>query len=225
MFAKQDFQQGYFSLGAYCLDDQITALAAYFSGGVILKMETNWTTIAASVTAVLALIASIFSAVGAAKSADVAVSAEKRISAGERKAAKRELFRSAAKVEIEARMTLEVFARAMRTAKANATHYAGDRAIKHARQNAELQQRSDQVKERFNLPVCSDVVCNATDDEITKIQLDFDRTLIELVAEKEWAVVRAAELSKTNDHLGDDLLAEERSKGVFQRRNPDGRLI
>lgn len=62
-------------------------------------METDWTVISAAVAAVLALIASIFSALGASRSADVAVQAERRIAAGERKAAERELQRTAAKVE------------------------------------------------------------------------------------------------------------------------------
>lgn len=188
-------------------------------------METDWTVIGAAVAAVLALIASIFSALGASRSADVAVQAERRIAAGARKAAERELQRTAAKVEVEVCMTLEVLAGAARTATSNATYYAGLRASEYARENVVIQQRADRVKALSSLGLSTAHVLKASDEEITKMQLDLDRTLIELTGEKEWALVRAVGLSKANQGLADDLLAEERAKGIYARRNADGRLI
>lgn len=188
-------------------------------------METDWTVIGAAVAALLALIASIFSALGAARSADVAVKAERRIAASERKAAERELQRTAAKVEVEACVTLEVLAGAARTATSNASFYASSMASAYAGVHVEIQQRADRVKALSSLGSDTAHVLKASDEEITKIQLELDRTLIELSGEKNWALARAAQLSKANQGLCDDLLAEERTKGIYQRRNADGQLI
>jgi len=188
-------------------------------------METDWTVISAAVAAVLALIASIFSALGASRSADVAVQAERRIAAGERKAAERELQRTAAKVEVEVCMTLEVLAGVARTATSNASFYANSGASAYPGVHVEIQQRADRVKALSSLGSNTAHVFKGSDEEINKMQLDLDRALIELSGEKDWALARAAGLSKANQKLCDDILAEERAKGIYARRNADGKLI
>lgn len=188
-------------------------------------MDTDWTLIGAAVATFLALLANIFSALGAARSADVAVQAEKRISFAERSATKRELQRTAAQIDVQACVTLEVLDMAARTATANASFYSNRAASPHARAQTEIQQHSDRVKNLSNFGSNAAQLLVGSDEEISKLQRDLDRTLIELTGERDWALARATGLSKANDQLSNDLGIEESAKGIYQRRDVDGRLI
>lgn len=89
-----------------------------------LVLTYDWVSIGASIVALVSLVASAFSAIGAARSADVARSAEHRIGLGDRTAALRELMRTLAKVKLEARMTILSLEEASRSAVATAACYS-----------------------------------------------------------------------------------------------------
>lgn len=189
-------------------------------------LTLDWTVITASIVAFLSLIASIFSAAGASKSADIAKEVEKRITAGEHTIAVRELVRTAAKVELEARMTIDALEDASRLAVSNATFYANsDEKTPFLLAGVEFQQRITQVKDRSSHGISADVISNETNEYIAIKQLGIDKTLVELLGEKAWASKRAEQLLRTNQQIGEAVLAAERSQGIYVRQGHDGRLL
>lgn len=186
----------------------------------------DWVSIVAGVVAVLSLVGSVFSAAGSARSADVALKAEGRIAAQERNTAERELLRSVAKIETEALMTIDALTDAIRTANGNATFYAKPEILRdYARTIAEIQLRIDKLTDQANHGLSPEKVHGSSDEWIAQTQLTLDRTLIQLFGEKKWASTRAEQLIKSNQALSSDIQAEETAKGVFQRRNADGKII
>lgn len=180
----------------------------------------DWISIGASVVAFLALLASVFSAAGAARSADVATSAERRAAKQANTQAAREVARTEGQIQLLGRMVDLVMQRAGSTAKACAACYESN--LSFARAQAEIHERRQQANAL--LGTVGETPPGLDDDALHARQLELDRILSQFSAHMHWADRRDAELSKTNDHLIDGLLAEERARGVWPRRAPDGRI-
>lgn len=191
-----------------------------------LVLTLDWVSITASIVALLSLGASVFSAIGAAKSADVARSAEERIVSGERNVAVRELMRTAAKVELEAHLATRALEDASRSAIATAACYAAaERKRPFLLADSEFQQKIVQLKERANHGFTVTTAIEESDGWIAKTQLDLDKALIELSGEKASASMRSEQLTYVNRQIAEDITAAERSKGVYVRQDHNGKLI
>lgn len=191
-----------------------------------LVLTLDWVSIGASIVAMLALGASVFSAIGAAKSADVARSAEQRIVASERNVAVRELMRTVAKVELETRLVTHALEDASRSAIATAACYSTvDRKIPFLRENGVFQQKIGQMKEQADHGVTVEMAMAQSGEWIEKMQLDLDKTLIELSGEKAWAFKRAEQLVYVNRQLAEDVTASERSKGIYIQQDHNGLVV
>lgn len=191
-----------------------------------LLLNLDWVSITAMLVSGAALGASVFSAMASARSADVALKAEKRAAASERVSAVRELVRTAAKVSVEARMATEAFENASRTAIAIAACYGtAERKRPFLVSNGEFQQQIGQIAERVKHCITLEAAMSATDEWITKMQLELDKTLTELSGEKAWAFVRYEQLTYVNRQIAEDVTAAERARGVFVRQGVDGKII
>lgn len=185
-------------------------------------MDFDWSSISAAVVAFLALMGSVFSAIAAARSADVAVHAEMRAALAARVAAQRELSRSVARGLALVDFTLLLLHRADSTAASNASFYRDQ--SKYASTQREISSRSDQIEAlRSRLKSIRDVTA-LTDEELASMQLEMDRAEITLENEREWAAIRNGELKESNRALSDDLSAEELAKDIHQRRDASGKI-
>lgn len=191
-----------------------------------LVLTLDWASIVAGIVALLSLVASIISAIGAARSAEVARSAERRIEAESRNASVRELMRSAAKVALEARMAIQNFEDASRSAVAAAACYSTpDKKRPFLLSNGEFHERIAEIKERANHGITAGIALQETDEWIAKRQLGLDATLIEISGEKAWASMRAEQLTYVNRQIAEDVTASERSRGVFVQQDHNGLLV
>lgn len=189
-------------------------------------MNLDWVSIIAMLVSGAALGASVFSAIASARSADVALRAEKRTAAGERSFAVRELVRTAAKVELEARMATESFENASRTAIATAACYGTPELKKpFLVANGGFQQQIVQIAERARHGITLEAAMSASDEWIAKTQLELDKTLTEITGEKVWASMRYEQLTYVNRQIVEDVTAAERARGVFVRQGVDGKII
>lgn len=191
-----------------------------------LALTLDWVSIAASLVALFSLGASVFSAIGAAKSADVARSAEERIRVGERAAALRELIRTAAKVEAEARLAITLFENASRMAVANAAWYSTpEKKSKFLKSNNEFQQKISEIHLCSNPAITVDEAMKQSDVWIAKMQLELDKRLAELSSEKTWAAMRSEQLNYVNRCIAEDVAAAERSRGIYVQQDHNGQLV
>lgn len=191
-----------------------------------LVLTLDWVSIGASVVALLSLAASIFSAIGAARSADVARSAEERIRIGERTAALRELMRTTAKVELEARMAILSFEDASRSAIANAACYSTpDMKRPFLVSNGEFQQKIVHIQTRGSPGITVETAMKESDEWIARMQLELDKTLAELSGEKTWASIRAEQLTYVNRRIAEDVTAAERSRNIYVQQDHNGLLV
>lgn len=191
-----------------------------------LLLNLDWVSITALLVSGAALGASVFSAIASARSADVALEAEKRASAHERSSALRELVRTAAKVELEARRATETFENASRTAIATAACYGtADLKMPLLVANGEFQQRIVQIAERAKHGITLEAAMSAPDEWIAKTQLELDRTLAELSGEQAWASMRYEQLTYVNRQIVEVVTAAERARGIFVQQDADGRLV
>lgn len=191
-----------------------------------LVLTLDWVSIAASLVALFSLGASVFSAIGAAKSADVARSAEERIRVGERAAALRELIRTAAKVEAEARLAITLFENASRTAMANAACYSTpEKKLPFLKSNSEFQQKISEIQLCGNPAITVDVAMKQSDIWIAQMQLELDKKLAELSSEKTWAAMRSEQLNYVNRSIAEDVTAAERSRGIYVQQDHNGLLV
>lgn len=189
-------------------------------------LTLDWISIAASVVALLSLGASVFSAIGAARSADVARSAEKRIGIGERTAALRELMRTAAKVEQEARMAILSFENASRSAIANSACYSTpDKKRPFLVSNGEFQQKIIQIQARGSHGITVEAAMKESDEWIARMQIELDKTLAELSSEKSWASMRAEQLTYVNRQIAEDVTAAERARNIYVQQDHNGLLV
>lgn len=187
-------------------------------------LELDWVSIAASIVAFLALMASLFSAVGASRSADVAIQAERRMVAGERAAAIRELVRTAGKIEAQGKLVLLALEDASRSALATSEmHAAFDGKMPFIQAHNELHQRIEVVTSRLQHGIDLKALVLGN-DEITGQQLELDQILGFLEGETIWALKRAEQLTYANRKTGDDIVAAERAENIFVRRNHEGKL-
>lgn len=188
-------------------------------------LTLDWVSISASVIALLSLIASVFSAVSASKSANVAIAAEERVKAGERAVAIRELMRSAGKIELQGELIKLALEDASRTAIATAEMHGtpeGKRPFLIA--SIELQEKLAEVKVRTQHGVDRELLTSLDEDQIELMQLDLDKTLISLEGDTTWANKRADQLAYANRSIGEDLKAAERAENIYVRRNHEGKL-
>lgn len=189
-------------------------------------LTTDWVSIIASFVAMSSLGASVFSAIGAAKSADVARSAEARIGISGRAAALRELIRTAAKVELEARMAIQSFEDASRSAISTANCYSTpDRKRSFLVASGEFQEQIGQIRERRSHGITVETAMKESDEWIARTQLELDKTLTELSGEKAWASMRAEQLTYVNRQIADDITAEEHSRNIYVQRDHNGLLV
>jgi hypothetical protein len=190
-----------------------------------LNLTLDWVSVFASVVAFLSLLASIFSAIGAARSADVATEAERRIRAGERVNAVRELMRTAGKIELQGRLAILALQDASRSAIATAEmHGTPDGKRPFLRANNELQEKINDVTLSAAHGVDRDAIASLNDDEIAAMQLDLDKLVGTLQGDTIWANKRAEQLSYANRASGEDLVAAERAEGIYVRRTHEGKL-
>lgn len=190
-----------------------------------LNLTLDWVSVFASVVAFLSLLASIFSAIGAAKSADVATEAERRIKSGERVNAIRELMRTAGKIELQSRLAVLALQDASRSAIATAEmHGTPDGKRPFFSANNELQEKINDVTLRAAHGVDRDAITSLNDDQIAAMQLDLDKLLGTLQGDTIWANKRAEQLSYANRASGEDLVAAERAEGIYVRRTHEGKL-
>jgi hypothetical protein len=186
----------------------------------------DWVSIGASIVALLSLVASAFSAIGAARSADVAKSAEQRIGVGERTAALRELMRTVARVKLEARMAILSLENASRSAISTAACYSTpDRQREFLLTNGELQKKIAEIQTMVTTEITVDTAIKESADWIAAMQLELDRTLVELCGEKAWAVLRAEQLTYVNRRIAEDITASERSRNIYVRQDNNGLLV
>jgi hypothetical protein len=189
-------------------------------------LTLDWVSIGASVVALLSLGASVFSAIGAARSADVARSAEARIGIGERTAALRELMRTTAKVKLEARMAILSFEEASRSAISNAACYSTpDKKRPFLLSNNEFQQKIVHIQTLGIPEITVEIAMKESDEWVARIQLELDQTLAELSGEKAWASLRAEQLTYVNRQIAEDITAAERSRGIHVRQDHNGLLV
>jgi len=190
-----------------------------------LNLTSDWVSISASVVAFLSLLASVFSAIGAAKSADVATASERRVRAGERAHAIRELMRSAGKIELQGRLATLALEDASRSAIATAEmHGTADGKRPFLLANSELQEKISDVTQRAKHGVNREEVAAWDDDQIAAVQLDLDKLLGTLQGDTTWANKRAEQLAYANRALGEDIAAAERAEGIYVRRTHEGKL-
>lgn len=95
---------------------------------------------------------------------------------------------------------------------------------KYASTRAEISSRKERVESLGLRLKAIGNVATITDQELVAMQLELDRAGIELENERAWAAIRGGELKEANKALADDLIAEERSRGIYQRRDPSGKL-
>lgn len=189
-------------------------------------LTLDWVSITASIVALLSLGASIFSAIGAARSADVALDAEHRVVANERASAVRELLRTAAMVNLEVNLVTQELENASRSAIANAECYGtpdGKRPFLHA--NSEFQQKIGQMTEMANHGITVEAVTKQSDTWLETKQLELDRTLVELSGVRAWATRRAEQLTYVNRQIAEDITAAERAQGIYVRLDHNGKLV
>jgi hypothetical protein len=185
-------------------------------------MSLDWSSIGAATAAFLALAGSVFSAIAAARSADVAVQAEKRAASATRLAAQRELSRSVARGLALVESTLLLLHRADTTAASNASFYRDPG--KYASTRAEISSRRALVEGLdSSLKAIGEIEAFA-DEELASMQLEMDRAGIKLENEREWAAIRSGELKEANRSLSDDLTAEELARGIHPRRDASGKI-
>jgi hypothetical protein len=190
-----------------------------------LNLTLDWVSISASIVAFLSLLASVFSAISAAKSADVAIEAERRVKAGERVRAIRELMRSTGKIELQGRLIILVLEDASRSAIATAgMHGTPDGKRQFLNANSEFQEKIAEVTQRVKHGVDRETIDSLNDDQVAAIQLDLDKLLSSLQGDTTLASKRAEQLSYTNRTLAEDLVAAERSQNIYVRRNREGKL-
>jgi len=185
-------------------------------------MSFDWSSIGAAVAALLALVGSVFSAIAAARSADVAVQAEKRTASAARLAAQRELSRSVARALALVDSTLLLLHRADMTAASNGSYYRDQG--KYGSTRAEISSRKAQVEALASRLKSIGDVSAFSDDELASQQLESDRAEVNLGNEREWAAIRSGELKEANRALSDDVTAEEQAKGIHQRRDASGKI-
>lgn len=189
-------------------------------------LTLDWVSIGASVVALLSLGASVFSTISAARSADVARSAEERIGIGERTAALRELMRTTAKVKLEARMAILSFEDASRSAIANAACYSTpDKKRPFLVSNGEFQQRIVHIQTLGSPEITVEMAMKESDEWIARMQLELDKTLAELSGEKTWASLRAEQLTYVNRRIAEDVTAAERSRNIHVQQDHNGLLV
>lgn len=190
---------------------------------VILTLD--WVSISASVVAFLSLLASIFSAISASKSADVATEAERRVRAGERIAAVREVMRSAVKIELQGRLVILALEDGARSAVATAEmHGTADGKRPFYRTNNEFQEKIAEVNQRIIHGLDRETIAALDDEQLAAVQLDLDKTLSALEGDTTWANKRADQLSYANRQIGEDIVAAERANNIYVRRNHEGKL-
>lgn len=189
-------------------------------------LTLDWVSIGASVVALLSLGASVFSAIGAARSADVARSAEERIGIGERTSALRELMRTTAKVKLEARMAILSFEDASRSAIANAACYSTpDKQRPFLVSNEEFQQKIVDIQTLGSPGITVEMAIKESDEWIARMQLELDKTLAELSGEKTWASLRADQLTYVNRRITEDVTAAERARNIYVQQDHNGLLV
>lgn len=189
-------------------------------------LTLDWVSIVASIVALLSLIASIFSALGAARSADVAKTAERRIASAERKSVERELLRTAASVELEARLTIAALEDASRTAVINAGNRASpDKKLPFLQANAEFQSWIEKAKAVANHGVTVEMAGSESDEWIAKQQLGLDKALTLLRGDTAMAAKRSEQMTYTNRSDAEAVIAAERSQGIHVQTNHEGKLV
>lgn len=135
-------------------------------------------------------------------------------------------MRSAAKVELEARMATQALEDASRSAIATAACYStADRKRPFLLSNGEFQERIAHIREKATHAVTVQSAEQESDVWIAKRQIDLDATLIELTGEKAWASMRAEQLMYTNRQIAEDINAAERARGVFVKQDHNGLLV
>lgn len=147
-------------------------------------METmDWAAIGAAIAAFLALVANIFSALGAARSADLSARAEERARTGERHAAARELRRSLAIVEAEAQLTFALIEECEQYERSIALLTGGRGG---SREKLLLTKYEDRRREVEALKLLANRPESSTGDEqVLRRQLQLDEALISARATKE----------------------------------------
>jgi small-conductance mechanosensitive channel len=185
----------------------------------------DWVSISASVVAVLSLLASVFSAIGAAKSADVATQAERRVKAGERTNAVRELMRSAVKIELQGKLVILALEDASRSAIATAEmHGTPEGKSPFLKANNEFQEKISEITQRVKHGVDREVIVSLDDDQVAAMQLDLDKLLSTLQGDSTWANKRAEQLAYANRSSAEDLVAAERAVNIYAKRTHEGKL-
>jgi hypothetical protein len=191
---------------------------------LILKLD--WVSIFASIVATLSLCASVFSALGAAKSADIAKSAEERLIVGERNGAIRELMRTSVQIELETSSVTRALENASRSAIATAECYGTpDGKMQFLKAHAGLQEKLTQAAERGSHGISVELALGQTDEWIAITQVKLDKVLSTVVGEKEWATLRLEQLTYANRKIADDITASERSRNIYIRQNHEGKII
>jgi len=189
--------------------------------GNVLTMELDWSSIVAAIVAFLALMASVFSAASAARSADVAVQAEKRAARAARTVAEREFTRTLGQIDLAVQSISLSLEASDRLAKSNASFYRD--SAKYASTKAEIASRRAEV-DALVTQIRRDQLSDLDDEMFARIQIETDRLLFKLDAQRLWAETRSAQLMESNRLLADDLTAEERAKSIHQRRDHEGKI-
>lgn len=190
-----------------------------------INLTLDWVSISASVVAVLSLLASVFSAIGAAKSADVATQAERRLKTGERANAIRELMRSAGKIEQQGRLVILALEDASRSAIATAgMHGTPEGKSPFLKVSNEFQEKISEITQRVKHGVDRELIASLDDDHVASMQLNLDELLSTLQGDGTWANKRAEQLAYANRASAEDLVATERAANIYAKRTHEGKL-
>ncbi len=91
--------------------------------------------------------------------------------------------------------------------------------------NGELQKKIAEIQTMVTTEITVDTAIKESADWIAAMQLELDRTLVELCGEKAWAVLRAEQLTYVNRRIAEDITASERSRNIYVRQDNNGLLV
>lgn len=159
--------------------------------------DTNLGNYFPAIAAVLALVANIFSAIGAARSADKAGQAEERMRTAEKAAAFRELRRAVAQLDVEIGTTAELVDAAIKSRKEIAMLAGGSGGSRQLVDVEDLTAVRDQIGHLSKLGELD--VGSLTTDEVALRQIEVDEALIVVRAQKEAVLRKLAEYQRERE--------------------------
>jgi hypothetical protein len=162
-------------------------------------LRIDWAAAGAALVAVLALVASIFSAIAAARSADVAVAAESRRKVADRDQALREVRRTRAMIDTEAEVVRALIVEC-HTANQNLGRATSTPPPASVTSRAEaLQDRLQELESLVGIFKVNQWL-ETTDEEIAARQIQFDDILIRTRGLKE-TIAREGEILRREREL------------------------